>query len=94
MILFSLILTTVKAGAEQHHLHKKMLVAIVAATTSLAALVFGFLCFWIYHTRCPIKSKTKRVKTPGPGACLFCNVPFLVYLFKKNSELNGPYGIV
>ncbi|XP_027902144.1 probable receptor-like protein kinase At1g80640 isoform X1 [Vigna unguiculata] len=55
-------------GAEQHHLHKKMLVAIVAATTSLAALVFGFLCFWIYHTRCPIKSKTKRVKTPGPDA--------------------------
>ncbi|WVZ21458.1 hypothetical protein V8G54_008780 [Vigna mungo] len=55
-------------GEEQHHLHKKMLVAIVVATISLAALIFGFLCFWIYHTKCPTKSKTKKVQTPGPDA--------------------------
>ncbi|KOM42060.1 hypothetical protein LR48_Vigan04g225800 [Vigna angularis] len=44
-----------------------MLVAIVLATISLAALIFGFLCFWVYHTKCPTKSKTKKVQTPGPG---------------------------
>ncbi|BAT78118.1 receptor-like protein [Vigna angularis] len=55
-------------GEGQHHLHKKMLVAIVVATISLAALIFGFLCFWIYHTKCPTKSKTKKVQTPGPDA--------------------------
>ncbi|KAK8465460.1 hypothetical protein PHAVU_009G089500 [Phaseolus vulgaris] len=54
------------AGKEQHHLNKKMLIAIVVATTSLAALIFSFLCFWIYHTKSPTKSKTKKVQTPGP----------------------------
>ncbi|ESW08967.1 hypothetical protein PHAVU_009G089500 [Phaseolus vulgaris] len=55
-------------GKEQHHLNKKMLIAIVVATTSLAALIFSFLCFWIYHTKSPTKSKTKKVQTPGPDA--------------------------
>ncbi|KAK7410229.1 hypothetical protein VNO78_00854 [Psophocarpus tetragonolobus] len=49
------------AGKEQHHLHKKVVIAIVLATT---ALIFSFLCFWIYHTKYPTKSKTKNIQTP------------------------------
>ncbi|CAJ1973668.1 unnamed protein product [Sphenostylis stenocarpa] len=55
-------------GKEQHHLHKKVLIAIVVATTSLAALIFSLVCFWVYHTKYPTKSKSKKVQTPGPDA--------------------------
>jgi len=83
------ILTTVKAGKEQHHLQKKVIIAIVVATTSLAALVFSFLCCWIYHSKCPTKSKTKKVQIPCPGTYLFTNVPFLMYPLRKISEFDS-----
>ncbi|KAG5018592.1 hypothetical protein JHK82_014535 [Glycine max] len=52
-------------GEEQHHMNKKVVIAIVVATTALAALIFTFLCFWIYHhTKYPTKSKSKNVQSP------------------------------
>ncbi|TKY74774.1 receptor protein kinase isoform X1 [Spatholobus suberectus] len=54
----------IKAGKEQHHLHKKVVIALVVAATALGALIFSFLCIWIYRTKYPTKSKTKNVETP------------------------------
>ncbi|KAH1110072.1 hypothetical protein GYH30_009120 [Glycine max] len=56
-------------GEEQHHRNNKVVIAIVVATTALAALIFSFLCFWVYHhTKYPTKSKFKSKNFRSPDA--------------------------
>ncbi|XP_027939981.1 probable receptor-like protein kinase At1g80640 isoform X2 [Vigna unguiculata] len=51
-------------GAEQRQMdsHKKMVIAIAIASTSLGAVILSVLCIWIYHTKYPSKSKGKNVQ--------------------------------
>ncbi|KAK7383474.1 hypothetical protein VNO78_29153 [Psophocarpus tetragonolobus] len=51
-------------GAEQQHMdsHKKMVIAIAVASTSLGAVILCVLCIWIYHAKYPSKSKGKKVQ--------------------------------
>ncbi|KAL2346676.1 hypothetical protein Fmac_000676 [Flemingia macrophylla] len=51
----------IEAGKEQQRLHKNVVIALVVATT---ALVFTFLCLWIYRTKYTTKSKTINVQSP------------------------------
>lgn len=86
-----IMLSGIKAGKEQHHLHKKAVTAIVVATTALAALVFGFLCFWVYHSKYPTKSKTKNVQTPGFYSFIFhCSIShILVFVFQESISISN-----
>jgi len=54
-------------GAEQRQMdsHKKMVIAIAIASTSLGAVILSVLCIWIYHTKYPSKSKGKNVQRSG-----------------------------
>uniref|UniRef100_A0A0R0GLS3 Protein kinase domain-containing protein n=2 Tax=Glycine max TaxID=3847 RepID=A0A0R0GLS3_SOYBN len=51
-------------GAEQQHMdsHKKMVIAVAVASTSLGAVILCVLCIWIYYTKYPSKSKGKNVQ--------------------------------
>jgi len=54
-------------GAEEQQIdsHKKMVIAIAVASTSLGAVILSVLCIWIYHTKYPSKSKGKNVQRSG-----------------------------
>ncbi|ESW33149.1 hypothetical protein PHAVU_001G047100 [Phaseolus vulgaris] len=51
-------------GAEEQQIdsHKKMVIAIAVASTSLGAVILSVLCIWIYHSKYPSKSKGKNVQ--------------------------------
>ncbi|KAK7320667.1 hypothetical protein VNO77_30356 [Canavalia gladiata] len=64
-------------GAEQQQIdsHKKMVIAIAVASTSLGAVILCVLCIWIYYTKFPSKSNRKNVQSSdaekGPASAPF-----------------------
>ncbi|KAK7311220.1 hypothetical protein RJT34_09218 [Clitoria ternatea] len=49
-------------GSEQQQMdsHKKMVIAIAVASTSLGAVILCVLCIWIYYTKFPSKSSNRK----------------------------------
>ncbi|RDY03643.1 putative receptor-like protein kinase [Mucuna pruriens] len=64
-------------GAEEQQMdsHKKMVIAIAVASTSLGAVILSVLCIWIYYTKYPSKSKGKNAQRSdaekGPASAPF-----------------------
>ena len=81
-------------------MNKKVVIAIVVATTALAALIFSFLCFWVYHhTKYPTKSKfkSKNFRSPGMYVCISlffqCSIYQIpVFCFSRSSQLRYQIG--
>ncbi|KAL2318043.1 hypothetical protein Fmac_031919 [Flemingia macrophylla] len=66
-------------GAEQQQMdsHKKMVIAIAVASTSLGAVILCVLCVWIYYTKYPSKSNTKKVQRSEDAEKGLGSAPFL-----------------
>ena len=75
-------------GAEQQHMdsHKKMVIAVAVASTSLGAVILCVLCIWIYYTKYPSKSKGKNVQRSAFYFLPFITIPFLRILWNLIGE--------
>ncbi|KAK4747096.1 hypothetical protein SAY87_026133 [Trapa incisa] len=61
LYFFSVISVKLKVSAEEHqgmNSGSKLIVALVVACSSLGAIMFFSLCFWIYHFRCKHRART------------------------------------
>ncbi|KAJ8563130.1 hypothetical protein K7X08_031582 [Anisodus acutangulus] len=47
------IFSEVGVGSQKHHMdqNRKLLIALIAASTALGAIIFFMFCFWIYHRK-------------------------------------------
>ncbi|CAI9759696.1 unnamed protein product [Fraxinus pennsylvanica] len=52
----------IEVGGGKHGMgsNKKLLVALIAASTAMGAIILVLLCFWVYHRKYINKSKEKR----------------------------------
>jgi serine/threonine protein kinase len=57
----------IQVGIEEHHkkmdTHKKMLIALVVASTALAAIIWSFFCFRIFHRKFSHKSHKRSAQS-------------------------------